>query len=103
MTFYYSYLFYHNDVTRYSAIKSSFKASKRKYRRTGSEELAVAITSGAHNRFTFLLTTNIHGDETFGVIITHRLLTSPDLHQLCGRVIVFPYLNPSEHMRDNRL
>jgi predicted deacylase len=66
--------------------------------------LSVVILSGKRPGPTVLVTANIHGDEVCPTIVAHRVIEHIEsrLDELCGRVVVFPTLNPTGHLNNTR-
>ncbi|MDH5401724.1 MAG: succinylglutamate desuccinylase/aspartoacylase family protein [Candidatus Heimdallarchaeota archaeon] len=66
------------------------------------EKLSVIIASGTSDGPTLLITANVHGHETVGIVIIHRILEQLNLKLLRGRVVCIPSLNPTGLLRGTR-
>lgn len=68
----------------------------------GKAMLPVIIASGQNDGPTFLITGNVHGNESIGIVITHRIVEELDLSKLKGRVVCMPSLNPTGTLAGTR-
>lgn len=64
--------------------------------------LPLIVMAGAKEGPTLVISANIHGDETAGILVINDLLASIDAHELKGMIIALPSLNPTGMRQSTR-